>query len=412
MAKKNYPQKPVPTGAGIELRPNPVREGTVYPVRIVDGAPKGPTIPPAPDPVKPLADEVKAWLKLVEFALFVRQPEINVVPVETNPPPASPTYPAGYDGIHPTALDGHEQVRSWLAFASVIAYSSNSSHSATWKTLTGGQDVRFFPCQTTTPHAPGGFIVVYPDYILVAIQGTTTRAQILRYVTMQQSVKVGMTLGLDPENTNPQGFNVYEPFQDQSQLWLQRLQVVAEEYPGRNLLLTGHSLGGAICHIINYWCALKRAVTPVNDTWTNVRSCVTFGSPRAIGEHPNFDLGFPQTFSIEAEGDPIPFMPYHGQMKFRFLNEGPGPEIRRLRVMGARGPDLSHPNCAPEDYKAPDPRDYWSPEDLYRSAGEHHSMSRYASRAFQLADTFGELKDQWQAMKQVADKSLIVDINV
>lgn len=409
MAKKVYPQKKVVTGPGIELRPNPCWPGTVFPVRVIDGQPKGPVIPDAPPPQQPLAEELKKFAKEVINAVFSRPPEINVKPIDLGVTPPSPVNVAGYDGIHPTALDRFEQVRSWLTFASVIAYSANSASANSWKSVTGGENVVHFPTMTSAPHAPGGFICVYPDYILVAIQGTTTRDQVLRYVSMQQPVRVGMSLGLVADNNAAPGFDSYEPFQDQAELWLGRLANVADQFPGRHVLMTGHSLGGAICQMINYVLALRRATNFNANTWNNVNACVTFGAPRCVVENEDFNLAFPQTASIEAGGDPIPYMPYHGLLRARFLNDAPGPRVRRLRVMGSRGPDIALANCAPAGYEAPPPESLGGVEDIFRKAMAYHSMKNYANRAYQLIETFEELKEQWRTMGQIADKSLIVD---
>ena len=181
--------------------------------------------------------------------LFVRQPARQ--PANTPTLPAGPT-PSYADFSLSSLSGGRFQWRTALslALAAQLAYEPAATVKAT--ALAWG----FSDCQPISRGDAQCFVATTADLVLVCFRGTTSLGDWLS------------NLNLSTINTTTIG-TVHSGFLGQFNDLRQRIEIIFASRPGRNVILSGHSLGGALA-------ALGAA------TWTDVQPLLglyTYGQP-------------------------------------------------------------------------------------------------------------------------------------
>jgi V8-like Glu-specific endopeptidase len=181
--------------------------------------------------------------------LFVRQP--------ARQPANTPTLPAGpmpsYADFSLSSLSGGRfqwRTALSLALATQLAYEPPANVQATSRAW------GFSDCQPISRGDAQCFVATTADLVLVCFRGTTSLGDWLS------------NLNLSTINTTTIG-TVHSGFLGQFNDLRQRIEIIFASRPGRNVILSGHSLGGALA-------ALGAA------TWTDVQPLLglyTYGQP-------------------------------------------------------------------------------------------------------------------------------------
>lgn len=122
-------------------------------------------------------------------------------------------------------------------------------------------------------------------------------------------------------------YGIYEAYKDLNKFGLSRhMQTVFTKYPFAQILLTGHSLGGALASI----AGLELKASPQWNVTQNV-SVITFGSPKWCDDNlaEYFSEAMDESFRIVNQNDVIPSFPpkffgfHHVGVEIRYTSNDP-----------------------------------------------------------------------------------------
>lgn len=218
-----------------------------------------------------------------------------------------------------------------------LSYTISPTTLTTFKTKIGADVVERI--QWDNGNVPYGLKVVYPNDVVIAIQGTTTRQQINTFLSSRYTKYAdcyGVGMGYEeypnPNFQRPQtsmdrrgtfGVSSYsgaiwQPFIGMVNPWISKIVEIYRSYGGRKRLwLAGHSLGGAVVDLASLWFSQAR-------TWADDAAAdQTYGS---IARNVLTNLTNPE-FNIEGGAvfgvpNTLCYDSYHETREYRERNSG------------------------------------------------------------------------------------------
>ena len=202
-----------------------------------------------------------------------------------------------------------------LAEASALAYSNNLDSRST-QSATAISIVKCFDYNTSSPWNVAGFWGSYKNYLLVSFRGTNSIGDWKKNTQLLQNHQFCLEEGTDGIKTH-YGFS--QTLAGGWEDFLKDLQLLLQQKPSQanwKLLLTGHSLGGALALLTAYRLSFLPEFS------SKIQSVYTYGAPR-VGNRKFKDSCKIDHYRFNYGNDPVPALPphtagydHHGQLYY------------------------------------------------------------------------------------------------